>query len=204
MKFFAHALLSFVLIIGSIAASAQDSTKRTPAQRPPAATVKPAVQPEIPAKKVVTAPARPSLWTQLQAAKDSLRSEHAKVVQAHSQLALQADTIQQLQDTLKAKAEVPKETPEEARNQVNVLGSNVDFSTYNSILLGALLLFILAFVFVVVRSAKYRQEAHYRTNLFQELSDEFHAHKVKANEKEKKLARELQDERNKIEEMKGR
>jgi hypothetical protein len=57
---------------------------------------------------------------------------------------------------------------------------------------------------VIITSAKYRHDAHYRIKLYDELSEEFHAYKAKANEKEKKLARELQTERNKLDELLGR
>jgi hypothetical protein len=40
--------------------------------------------------------------------------------------------------------------------------------------------------------------------LYNELDEEYKAYKVKSNEKEKKLARELQTERNKLDELLGR
>ena len=42
------------------------------------------------------------------------------------------------------------------------------------------------------------------TKLYSELEDEFKAYKTKAIDKEKKLARELQTERNKLDELLGR
>ena len=46
--------------------------------------------------------------------------------------------------------------------------------------------------------------AKYRTELYDEISNEYQSYKSRTNEKEKKLARELQDERNKLEEYKTR
>ncbi|MFA6946668.1 MAG: hypothetical protein WC220_12280 [Pedobacter sp.] len=66
------------------------------------------------------------------------------------------------------------------------------------ILLGA------ALVFVFVRSRSALKEASYRSELYDELTTEFREYKSKANEKERKLARELQDERNLVEELKGK
>ena len=57
---------------------------------------------------------------------------------------------------------------------------------------------------VICQSGKYRKAATYRTQLYQEVADEFQAHKVKAKDKEMKLARELQDERNKWDDARGR
>lgn len=57
---------------------------------------------------------------------------------------------------------------------------------------------------VIFRSGSARGEAAYRTKLYTELEEEFKTYKAKANEKEKKLARELQTERNKVDELMGR
>ena len=57
---------------------------------------------------------------------------------------------------------------------------------------------------VIFTSGSARTEATYRTKLYNELEEEFKTFKAKANEKEKKLARELQTERNKVDELMGR
>ena len=62
---------------------------------------------------------------------------------------------------------------------------------------------VIAFA-VIARSAGYRREATYRTQLYTELEEEFKTFKTKANDKEKKLARELQTERNKLDDLLGR
>ena len=51
---------------------------------------------------------------------------------------------------------------------------------------------------VIARSGLHSREATYRTKLYTELEEEYKTFKAKANEKEKKLARELQTERNKL------
>ena len=55
---------------------------------------------------------------------------------------------------------------------------------------------IIAFLYI---SAK--KEATYRIGLFDDLSKEYQTYKLKSNEKEKKLSRELQTERNRLEEL---
>lgn len=194
-------LLRYVLLTLLIAAgneiSAQDSTKRAPAQKPFA---KPAVGSVAPAKQYSL---KVNPWAQLKYTTDSLKRDRQKLSQAEAKATSQAATIQALQDSIKSMQAKP-ENIDEPTNDVEVMGSTFPFATYNAAVLSALLFFALAFAFVVFRSGKYRNEAHYRINLYKELSDEYQAHKVKANEKEKKLARELQDERNKLDELKGR
>lgn len=195
MKLVIYSLISaFFITLNSFAALAQDSTKKAATQKP-GIIAKPA-SPSVP---------RTSLWTQLQIAKDSLSSERNKTLQLQKKITDQNTIVTALQDSLKAKsAEEAEALATPVRNDVDFLGSSLPFSTYNAIVLGALLFFALAFAFVLFRSGKYRNEAQYRIGLYKDLSDEYQAHKVKANEKEKKLARELQDERNKLEELKGR
>jgi hypothetical protein len=69
---------------------------------------------------------------------------------------------------------------------------------------GLVIAFGLALLIVILRTGGAVREAKYRTKLYDELTEEFQAYKAKANEKEKKLARELQTERNKVDELMGR
>ena len=69
---------------------------------------------------------------------------------------------------------------------------------------GLVILFGALAILVFTRIGSYKHEAMYRTTLYSELEEEFKAYKVKANDKEKKLARELQTERNKVDELMGR
>lgn len=62
----------------------------------------------------------------------------------------------------------------------------------------------LALIIVIFTTGKHKHEARYRTGLYEELEEEYKTFKAKANEKEKKLARELQTERNKLDELLGR
>ena len=62
----------------------------------------------------------------------------------------------------------------------------------------------IAFTVVVLTTAKHKYEAKHRTELYEEIEEEFKTYKAKANEKELRLARELQTERNKLDELLGR
>jgi hypothetical protein len=61
-----------------------------------------------------------------------------------------------------------------------------------------------ALIVVLLTIGKYKHEAKHRTELYEEIDEEYKAFKIKANEKEIKLARELQTERNKLDELLGR
>ncbi|MDB5120544.1 MAG: hypothetical protein JWN56_1762 [Sphingobacteriales bacterium] len=69
-----------------------------------------------------------------------------------------------------------------------------------------LILGILGFLAICLGITTYlsvsaKREAKYRIGLYEDLSKEYQTHKLKSNEKEKKLSRELQTERNRLEEL---
>ncbi|MBC8985775.1 hypothetical protein H9X96_08295 [Pedobacter sp. N36a] len=89
-------------------------------------------------------------------------------------------------------------------DEINFLGMSFTKGKYNTIVWSLILILAAALAIVIIRSAKYIHEAKYRSSLYEEIAQEYQNYKTKANDKEKKLARELQDERNKLEEYKNK
>jgi len=79
--------------------------------------------------------------------------------------------------------------------------SNVSDTT---LLWGLIALLSAGIVIVIYRSRSSVQELKEQVERYEELSTEFREYKSKAAEKERKLARELQDERNLVDELKAR
>ena len=69
---------------------------------------------------------------------------------------------------------------------------------------GALLLLAAALAYAILRMRSAVKEANYRIALYDQLFEELRENRTKANEREKKLARELQTARNRVEELTGR
>ena len=110
-------------------------------------------------------------------------------------------------DSLKADVTTKDQTLAEANGRVNsvsLLGMPVTKATYNLIMWGLVIVFGVVAAIVLARSGSYSREAKHRTQLYNDLEEEFKTYKAKANDKEKKLARELQTERNKVDELMGR
>lgn len=131
---------------------------------------------------------------------DSLRQTRNSLVEAQKQIAGQKKTI----STLKADVAGKEQSLTESKSmvdEISMLGISVSKSTYNWIMWGLVIVLAAAFAFVVFQSTSLRKEARYRTNLYSDLSEEFQAFKTKANDKEKKLARELQTEKNRVDEL---
>jgi len=134
---------------------------------------------------------------------DSIRKERASSKTAVVKIKEQAKTIDELNNQIKGN-ESSLLSSNLKVDQISFLGIPFTKSTYNAIVWSLIIILALALAFVIIRSAKNINEAKYRTELYEEISKEYQTFKVKANEKEKKLARELQDERNKLDELKNR
>jgi len=134
---------------------------------------------------------------------DSIRKERAGSRTAQNKIKAQAETIDTLNSQIKAK-ESALESSNSKSDDITFLGISFSKSSYNTIVWSIIVVLALALIFVIGRSAKNIQEAKYRSELYEEISKEYQTYKTKSNEKEKKLARELQDERNKLEEYKNK
>lgn len=134
---------------------------------------------------------------------DTLHNERTARKNAQAKITELNSTIKALNDQIKGK-ESSLATSNSKVNEISFLGISFNKSTYNVLVWTLIILLALSLTFVTLRSAKNIQEARHRTGLYEDIFKEYQAYKVKANEKEKKLARELQDERNKLDEFKGR
>lgn len=131
---------------------------------------------------------------------DTLNTERHKLKDANSKLAVQAKTIADLESSVSSKDQSLSESQSKV-NSVSLLGIPLSKSAYNILMWGLVLILGGSLAAVIYLSASNKREAAYRIQLHTELTDEFAAYKAKANEKEKKLARELQTERNKLDEL---
>ena len=137
-----------------------------------------------------------ALWKN---ASDTLNANRAKLNASIKKIDAQNKNIDSL------KTELSSQDQELARKDgVDLFGLVLPKTTYNLIVWGLVILLAIVAVVVIGRSAGYRREARYRMQLYTEQEEEFKTFKAKANDKEKKLARELQTERNKLDELLGR
>jgi hypothetical protein len=134
---------------------------------------------------------------------DTLRTERKKTKELQAKLSAQVKTVQGLQSDASVKEQSLNELNSKV-DAISLLGIPVTKAMYNTIMWGLVILFGAVAAIVIMQSGSARREAKYRIKLYEELDEEYKAYKVKANEKEKKLARELQTERNKLDELLGR
>jgi Skp family chaperone for outer membrane proteins len=146
---------------------------------------------------------RPPLAAFYKNVTDSLRAERKKSKDLQQKLSAQGKTMAGLQSDVTAKEQSLTESNAKA-DAISLLGIPVTKTLYNTIMWGLVIVFGAVATVVILQSGSARREAKYRIKLYEELDDEYKAYKVKANDKEKKLARELQTERNRIDELLGR
>lgn len=132
---------------------------------------------------------------------DTLTADHRKLADVQAKILAQSKTISELK--LKADS-VGKEQLTSKTDDIDVLGLSLAKNTYSLIMWGLVIILGATAAMVIFRSGSLSREAHHRISLYNELEEEFKVYKSKANEKEKKLARELQTERNKVDELMGR
>ncbi len=133
---------------------------------------------------------------------DTLRVQRISLATIQNKLSVQTKSLAALQTDVNAKEQSLNATNAQV-NSINFLGMPVAKATYNAMMWGLVIVLGALAATVIFLSGSARREAHYRTKLYNDLEEEYKGYKTKANEKEKKLSRDLQTLRNKLEEITG-
>ena len=141
-----------------------------------------------------------ALWKSVN---DTLRKERTELKNAKARVIEQEKNITTLKTEISGKESTLNDTTAKA-DEISFLGIPFTKGTYNIIVWSIIAVLAISLFVVIARSAKNILEAKHRTQLYDEVSAEYQAYKAKSNEQQRKLARELQDERNIIEEMRTR
>lgn len=134
---------------------------------------------------------------------DTLQQARGALKTAKAQISSQNKVIDSLQNEIKS-SDQSLNASNARVDSIDMFGILLPKSTYNLIMWGLVVVFGAIAIVVIARSGSYTREAKYRVQLYNELEEEYKNYKLKANEKEKKLARELQTERNKLDDLLGR
>ncbi|MGX5687329.1 hypothetical protein [Arcticibacter tournemirensis] len=204
--------LSVLMLVNVTSLSAQDTTGKrvTPVTQAPVKLADPSLNGQYrdmlmrsrtqEGYKLVNPFRLTTLWKNTM---DTLRAEKRKRIEAEQKLSSGMAGMSAMKDSLSKNKESLDQSLEMV-NSISLFGIPVEKTVYNLVMWGLVLLLALALTIIVFLMGKYKREASYRIKLFEELSSEFQTYKIKANDREKKLARELQDERNKLDELSNR
>lgn len=131
---------------------------------------------------------------------DTLRKEKTALKGVQQKLTEQEKMVSYLKTEISGKDASLTENTNKV-NEIRFLGIAFEKGTYNIIVWSIIGILAIGLIIVIATSGKNITEAKHRSQLYNEISDEYQAYKAKAVEKERKLARELQDERNKLDEL---
>lgn len=129
---------------------------------------------------------------------DSLNAKDRALTKTSQELSSLKASISSKEKSLLEKEENVKRVLDSA-NEITFLGFiSLTKSNYKIFMWTIVLVLIVIGGFLFFQAKSARKEARYRSQLFEETTEEYKNFKIKSNENEKKLARLLQDERNKL------
>lgn len=146
--------------------------------------------------KVVNPSRLTTLWKSVN---DSLSSNKKQIAEAKQRISELEKQVAASKDPSGKTAALEKSSA--PASHVEVLGMAVDMPTYNWIVWGTILALALGLAGVLFSTTKNSFDSKQYKLQYEEISAEYQNYKTKAKEKELKLARELQTERNTIEDL---
>lgn len=131
---------------------------------------------------------------------DSMKASRRNIAQARAAIAARDTSLAAIKVQLQQKQDSMKEV-EHASTHITVMGIDFKKGAFAT-MIGIILLALLAFIGLLIARLKmihksYREKA----DTVEEISHEYEDFKRKAMDKQTKLSRELQDERNKLQQM---
>lgn len=131
---------------------------------------------------------------------DSIAARQATINQAQAEISRLNQELEAKAAALQAKEDSMKDI-EHASTHITVLGIDFTKSFFSGLVAVLLLLAALAVGVIVYYMKIMRRELAEKEDLVNTTSQEFEEYRRKAMEKQTKLSRELQDERNKLQEL---
>lgn len=135
--------------------------------------------------------------------KDSINIAKQRILEAQNTITTQQQEISRLKDEVAERQEAVEQS-EYAIAHTQLLGIDIEKETYNFVVWGIILalLIVLAIAFHKYNSSN--KVAVKKRSEYETLNEEFNEFKVRSREKETRLMRDLQTERNAVEELNQR
>jgi DNA repair exonuclease SbcCD ATPase subunit len=138
-----------------------------------------------------------ALWNNV---RDSLNEQQKQVLNLQQQINSQEQELARLQDQLEQKQEEVDASAYDMAH-INVLGINVEKNNYIIFNWIVILLLLLALGIMYARYRSSNKLSIQKRTDYEVLEQEFNDFKIRAREKETRLMRELQTERNEVEDL---
>ena len=147
--------------------------------------------------KVIKESVLDGVWKIVQ---DSIQAKQATIRQANQQIAKLKGEVSQVHATMQAKDESVKAVVYDSTH-ITVLGIDFNKGVFLSIVGILTAILVGGLVFIVTRMKVLDKSIREKSLTISLVSNEFEEYKKKAMEKQTKLSRELQDERNRLQEL---
>jgi hypothetical protein len=147
--------------------------------------------------KVVKENVLDGVWKIVQ---DSINAKEAAIRQANQQIVQLRSEVQKVQAAMKAKDESVQQVVHDS-SHISVLGIDFSKSVFLTIVGIALAALVGFLAFIMARMKVLDKSIREKTLTINMVSNEYEEYKKKAMEKQTKLSRELQDERNRLQEL---
>lgn len=135
--------------------------------------------------------------------RDSIYTAKQNILQAQSKIDEQQQEIERLKDNLESQQEALEQNEYEMAH-TQLLGINIEKETYNYIVWGIILVLLIILAVAILKYKSSNRVAVKKKNEYETLDQEFNDFKARSREKETRLMRDLQTERNAVEELNQR
>lgn len=135
--------------------------------------------------------------------RDSINTTQQEIAEAQQTINAQQQEITRLQGELEEREEAVAQSEYDIEH-IQVLGVDIRKQTYNYIVWGIILVLLIVLAVAMLKYKSSNKEAVKKRNEYEGLDQEFSEYKLRSREKETRLMRELQTERNTVEELNQR
>lgn len=135
--------------------------------------------------------------------RDSINIAQQQLAEAQQTITAQQQEINRLQGELQEREEAVAQSEYDIEH-IQVLGIDIRKDTYNYIVWGIILVLLIIVAVAILKYKSSNKVAVKKRNEYEGLDQEFNDFKARSREKETRLMRELQTERNTVEELNQR
>ncbi len=135
--------------------------------------------------------------------RDSIYTAQQRRLEAQNKINAQQQEISRLKEELESRQEALEQNEYEIAH-TQLLGIDIEKETYNYIVWGIILVLLILLAIAILKYKSSNRVAVKKRNEYDTLDQEFNEFKNRSREKETKLMRDLQTERNTVEELNQR
>ena len=135
--------------------------------------------------------------------RDSIYTAKQNILQAKSKINEQQQEIERLKDEVESRQQAVEQSEYEIAH-TQFLGIDIEKETYNFLVWGIILVLLIILAVAILKYKSSNKVAVKKKNEYETLDQEFNDFKLRSREKETRLMRDLQTERNAVEELNQR